>query len=885
MMFRLPVIPRSTLIVEGPLAMRMQRAAAARAGASGREIVSLPQVAARLAGGFQRAAGPEHLYPAIRAALSQGGFAELDAVRDLPGTPRAVAQSLHAVWRADLKLAELRSRAPRLADLHRIEQRVQDALPPGLLLPAPLRDAALARIEHVSALLGPVTVQGLIDVDPVWRPLLAALARAVDVAWIAPDEGDRSWFSGRIIAPAPAVFGEAEADVCADPRAEAVEALRWARELLSRGTVAACDIALTAAAPGPWDDHLLALSKEAGLPLHFSHGVPALSTREGQACAALADALVQGLSQQRIRRLIRRLPPSPFRTGLPDEWWKAIPPAAGLFTVGHWNQALAARGVDAATAAPLLQLVELVARGTDAAADAGALLLTGQSRLLWEAALRIAPAEAIHISLGDLSLPDPFDPANSIVWCPAAHLAASPRPHTRMLGLTSGSWPRAESEDPILPDHILPRRTLEAVTITERDRQAYGVIRRASAALCLSRGRRSAAGTVQSPSVLWPATGERTRARTRVPPHAFSEADRLLARPREAIAAPLVAASRQCWEHWERPHVTAYDGPTGAQSDIAVGSVLARAQSTTSIRRLLRDPAGFVWRYALQWRSPEFEEQPLELSPPAFGELVHELIRRAIEALEPEPGVSKASETEIKNAVDAAVEAVARSWPLERAVPPSLLWRHTLDVAAQMTFRGLTVDDSVLTDTRSWTELPFGEDIPSAAGNLPWDAAHPVFIPGTEIRFGGRIDRVDLRPDGSAVRITDYKSGQPPENAADIVLAGGSELQRVLYAMAARQLLPEVRTIVSRLAYLAGESPPMRLQGEILDAAMTDAAAAIGAAARVARSGPALPGPDAWVKFYDMRLCLPADREAYLRRKEDAFTATLGALVPLWRRV
>jgi hypothetical protein len=864
--------------------MRMQRAAAARAAAIGREIVSLPQLAARLAGGFKRAAGPEHVYPAIRSALAQDGFVELDAVRDLPGTPRAVAQSLHAVWRADLKLANLRNRAARLADLHLIEQRVQDALPLGLLLPASLRDAALARIDHAPALLGPVTLQGLIDVDPVWRPLLAALARFVEVAWIGLADSDRSWFAGRIIPLAPAASVEAAAEVCADPRAEAVEALRWARELLSRGTVAACEIALTAAAPGPWDDHLLTLAKEAGLPLHFSHGVPALTTREGQACAALADVLVQGLSQQRVRRLMRRLPPSRFRDRVPEEWWRVLPAAAGLFTVDHWKQALAAQGANAATTAPLLQLVELVARGTDAAAEAGALLLTGQTRLLWEAALRIAPAEAIHISLGDLSLPDLFDPANSIAWCPAAHLAASPRPYVRMLGLTSGSWPRSESEDPILPDHILPRRTLEAVSITERDRQAYRVIRSASAALCLSRARRSASGSVQSPSVLWPATGEQRLARTRVPPHAFSEADRLLARPREAIAAPLIAASRQCWQSWERPHVTVHDGATGGQSNVAVERVLARAQSTTSIRRLLRDPAGFVWRYALQWRAPELEQQLLELSPQAFGELVHELIRRAIEALEPEPGVSKASEGEIKNAIDAAVEVVARSWPLERAVPPRLLWRHTLEVAAQMTLRGLTVDDSVLTDTRSWTELPFGEENPVAAEGLPWDAACPVSIPGTDIHFGGRIDRVDLRPDGSAVRITDYKSGRPPEDATDIVLAGGSELQRVLYAMAARQLLPEVRNIVSRLAYLAGESRPMRLQGEVLDTAISHAAAAIAAAARIARSGPALPGPDAWAKAYDMRLCLPADRDAYSRRKQDAFAAALGALAPLWRR-
>ena len=719
--------------------MRMHRAASARALTIGREVVMLPQLASRLAGGFLRLAGPEALYPAIRAALAQGGFAELDAVRDLPGTPRAVARSLQSVWKADLKLAELSGSAPRIADLHLIERRVQDYLPTGLLLPRALRDGAVARLEHAPALLGSVTIQSLIDIDPVWRPLVAALADVVDVTWVAPDESDRSWFPGRVVRASPATSGIVEADACADPRAEAVEALRWARELLSRGTIAASDIALTAASPAPWDDHLLALSKEAGLPVHFSHGVPALSTRGGQACAALADALVQGLSQPRIRRLIRRLSPSKFLDRFPGEWCKVLPAEAGLFTVDHWKQVLA-KPEDSTAAAPLLELVELVARGTGAAEEAGALLLTGQSRLLWDAALRIAPAEALHLSLGDLRLPDALDPANSIAWCPAAHLAASPRRFVRMLGLTSGAWPRAESEDPVIPDHILPRRTLESVSITERDRQVYEVITNASAGLSLSRGRRSASGTVQSPSALWPAARERSIARTRIPSHAFSEADRLLARPREAISSPLVAASRRCWRNWQRTDVTAHDGATGIHSGVAVGRALARAQSTTSIRRLLRDPAGFVWRYALQWQSPEFEQQPLVLPRPVFGELVHELIRLAIDALEPDPGVTKARDTEIRNAVDAAVETVARSWPLERAVPPLLLWRHTLEEAARMTFRGLTVDDSVLADTRSWSELPFGEeDAPDASG-LPWDAARPVIIPDTIIRFRGRIE-------------------------------------------------------------------------------------------------------------------------------------------------
>ena len=176
-----------------------------------------------------------------------------------------------------------------------------------------------------------------------------------------------------------------------------------------------------------------------------------------------------------------------------------------------------------------------------------------------------------------------------------------------------------------------------------------------------------------------------------------------------------------------------------------------------------------------------------------------ELIRRAIDALEPAPGVARASETEIENAVQAAVETVAAAWPLERAVPPPLLWRHTLEEAARLTVRGLTVDDSVMADTRSWTELAFGEEGAAAAAGFPGPPDRAVTLPGTAIRLRGRIDRVDLRGDNSAIRITDYKSGKAPKNAGGIVLAGGGELQRVLYAMAARVLLPEVRMIVSRL--------------------------------------------------------------------------------------
>ena len=90
---------------------------------------------------------------------------------------------------------------------------------------------------------------------------------------------------------------------CASPRAEAVEALRWIRELIASGRARPDEIAVCATATEDWDDHMLVLAADAGLPLHFSHGVPALASREGQVCAALADVLLNGLSQDRVRRL------------------------------------------------------------------------------------------------------------------------------------------------------------------------------------------------------------------------------------------------------------------------------------------------------------------------------------------------------------------------------------------------------------------------------------------------------------------------------------------------------------------------------------------------------------------------------------------------------
>jgi hypothetical protein len=876
---------RRAILVEGPLAFRMRRLEAARASDIGLEVLTLPLIASRLVGGFAHLADRSLLSTTIAAALDEGGFDELEEVRRLPGMVRAVMQTLDRAWAADLDLEQLAGNSRRLADLALIQRRLQSMLPSGAMLPQDVRDAALKRIGVASILFASIRLERMIDVDPVWRPLLAALAPRIELSWLAVGESDRSWFPGTVTKSEEAASRSVSGDVCADPRAEVVEALRWTRELLCRGNVSASDIAIATAWPGTWDEHMLVLTRDAQLPLHFSHGLPALSTWEGQTCAALADVLTNGLNQDRVRRLLRRIA-SLSPSLLPGDWGAGLPRRAGLFTVDQWRLALMAarprRSDPAAAERALLPILELLALGSSQAEEAGKVLLRAGTLGLWQEALRNAPPAAIALSLQDLRIRDERDPGNSVVWCPASHLVGAPRRWIRLLGLNGRAWPRSESEDPLLPNHILDRRKLVPVPISERDRQVFDVLLGDGARkVTLSRSQRSAEGAMLAASALWPpATIARTRTRTRTPDHAFSEADRLLARPREAGQSIAIKATRACWHNWHRSQFTPHDGATRAGHP-AAERALTRLHSATSLKRLVRDPLGFLWRYAIGMRAVPLAQQPLSLDPLIFGELVHEVLRRTVDALEPDPGFVQSSHDQIEIALSAALAHIREQWPLERPVPPALLWGHTLDEAARRALRGLTTGRSFQQGTRSWTELQFGSvGVQDARG--PWPADREVVLGDERIRLGGRIDRVDVGAAGDRARISDYKTGKTPANADRIVFDGGKELQRVLYAMAVRQMLPEATTVISRLVYLDPNTPPYSLEGHELDAAFVTLAQFLDVACRLVRRGRVCPGPDAEDRYNDLRLALPAERDAYFWRKRASFASASRDLSPLW---
>ena len=878
---------KRTIIVANGTAANALRLQLARKSEHGVDVRTIEQVGERLAGGFLRVVDADTLAKAAADAVgttSPADLGDLSMIADLPGLPGALATTLSRAWLADIDLAvEAASRPeiPRLTALAALERAVLDRLPRAMLRPSEIADRAIARLHHADRVLGPVELDALLDVAPCWRRLLIALDRHAKLQWRggAPTP---SWWTeaGMAVAGTPAGKPSVQALTCATARHEVIEAMRWARGLLASGNVQAGEIAFAAASPGEYDDLVLAISREASLDIHFAHGRKALATRDGQQTAALADILLHGLSQDRVRRLARlaHAPGTPFGQ-LPDDWAQTLPPAAPLSTQERWRQTAAATNLAVEITAVLLPAIDLLAAGTQAASEAGEIFLRGTARLLWRRALDRAPASALETSLGTLRLPDPAEPATSIMWSHAAVLACCPRPYVWLFGLNARTWPRAASEDPLLPDHIIPADRLDPVPITRADRLAFAAIQATTAReLVCCASRRDATGRLLGMSPLMPAGTEPTRlARARIPEHAMSEQDRLMARPAEFATTPRAISADAAWQDWNSADITPHDGLVRPGHPV-LQRALERVHSATSLRKLLRSPIGFAWEYALGWREPDSGIEAMELDAMQFGGLVHDLLETALPHIEAAGGLSNIAPGQVATIVHTAREGVAAQWEATAAVPPALLWQTTLERAERMAVTALTLTLPDMAVGRSYGEVPFGEQV-TTAPDLPWDSSAAVTIPGTDLRIRGFIDRLDLSPDGRRARVVDYKTGRLRDPG---VLDGGKELQRCLYAAAVRAMLGDGIEVEAALLFPLGEGAYHPLPDA--EAALETLTQALLVARESLLAGRALPGRDTGGDYDVMAFALPASPGAMTERKREAAEALLGDAALIWEQ-
>jgi len=876
---------RSTLVVHGLLAMREARLAAGRDKRHGLQIMSFEQAAVRLAGGFVRPIDDERLRTAIQAALPATPMGELESIKTLPGMIDAAADTLHKAWRAGVDLAACAADHPRLDAIARLEAAVLDQLPAGMMRPLDIVAAATARIGHAPAALGPMEIAGLTELSPCWRPLLQALTDHIAVQWTAGPRRAPAWLDGTgvTVMRAPAHAPGVSIVSAATAYHEAIEAMRWARSLLASG-VSPSEIAIATASPADYDDHFLALRADSNIDLHFVHGVRTVTTRDGQAAAALADIVVRGLSQSRLRRLAALCRDGGAFEALPEGWLRVLPTDAPLSTPAAWNRLFARLTPedwpDGADHCPALRAaVEMLAKGPEAAGEIGDAFLKGRALTIWRKALLAGPAASIDATLETLKQDDGIEACVCISWMPASALAASPRRFVRLLGLNSSRWPRGIAEDRLIPDHIIPTPVLDPLPVNLADRRDFETILATTTdTVVLSRARRDSDGRLLGRSPLLAGHGDEVYLRRNATPaHAFSETDRLMARPQEFAADPQAIGALGCWRDWRQAEITAHDGLVRADHPLVL-AILGRTQSASSLRRLLRNPLSFVWVYGFGWREPQSSVEPLVLDALGVGDLVHLVLDRALRDLEAGGGLAAAAVDAIEAAVARAAQAVATDWESERPVPPAVIWGRTLDDACVLAGRALTYGDDELPGARAYGEVPFGGSEPKSDAETPWDASLPVTIPDTGFNIAGYIDRLDISGDGKRALVRDYKTGRPPRG--DIRLNGGSELQRCLYAFAVKALLGDDVAISASLLYLR---EPVDLQLDEAEAVLAEITGYLRAARTSLAGGAALPGPDTGGDYDDLAFALPANASAtYCKRKMPAATERLGEVAQVW---
>jgi hypothetical protein len=875
---------RRTAVVFGKLQSRELRLTAARQRDHGLQVMTMEQLACRLAGGFSRPIEDEALRTGLQAALPQTELGELDAIKMLPGMVDACVDTFRKVWTSRIDLTASGDH-PRLTSLARLESAVLDSLPSGMKRPGELVDAALTRLTHAPAVLGPIDVLGMTELEPCWRPLLLAIEKLTKVRWVAGPRSVPSWLNGTGIELVTTASKTPQVETVSASTSihEAIEALRWARQLVSSGSARPSDVAIASVAPNEFDDHFLALRADANLDLHFAHGIKVTATRDGQAAAALADIVLRGLTQQRFRRLVSLVQATggPFYE-FPYGWLRLLPTDAPLSSPLSWDKFLVGLKAEDWTdgkdhTAELRAVIELLQQGPTQAAAAGEALLRRRALGIWRKALGAGPAASLDLTLQSMRQDDGLEACESVVWMPASSLAASPRKHVRLLGLNSSRWPRRISEDRLLSDHIVPREQLDPLPASEADRRDFEtILLTTELEVVLSYSRRDSDGRLLGRSGLLQGMPEAEYLRRHgQATHAFSETDRLIARPTEFRTTVQAICADRCWRNWNRRELTANDGMLRPEHPVALAT-LNRVQSASSLSLLLRNPQGFIWKYGLGLRAPELNTEPFVLDALSFGNLVHAVLDTALQLTVAQKAQGQAAD--IAAAVEAAMGQVASEWEASQPIPPRMLWQRTLSEVLELALYALKSTQQPENGWSSFSEVPFGGATPKSEAQVPWDATQVVVVPETGFQINGYIDRLDIADGTTHAAVFDYKTGRTPRDA--IVLNGGKELQRCLYAFAVRALLGPDVSIRAALLYLRDQTS-LRLEDS--EAALANLQHFLALARASLQAGRAVPGIGAGDKYDDLALALPANASSYYcERKLPAVRELLGDATAVW---
>jgi ATP-dependent helicase/nuclease subunit B len=243
--------------------------------------------------------------------------------------------------------------------------------------------------------------------------------------------------------------------------------------------------------------------------------------------------------------------------------------------------------------------------------------------------------------------------------------------------------------------------------------------------------------------------------------------------------------------------LTPYDGHI---QDPALWPMVARMLGTgnsqlsaSRVEEYAKCPYLFYLRRVQELEKWEEEEQVEGLDPLVRGQVMHSILESFMKEFAGERFVRTAL-TELA----AALSAHARRM-LEECRPaalPDLLWEIERDrlLATLDEWLRFEREDRVSPWRTLYLERAFG-----TFGGVTESPPYQVQGEGASIEFRGRVDRIDVSPDGRHARVIDYKTGTLPvsmKSGKRTLLMGGEKIQLAVYCGALAGM-PELASVES----------------------------------------------------------------------------------------
>ena len=334
---------------------------------------------------------------------------------------------------------------------------------------------------------------------------------------------------------------------------------------------------------------------------------------------------------------------------------------------------------------------------------------------------------------------------------------------------------------------------------------------------------------------------------------------------------------------------TEWDGNlsgAGANFDGILGN---RPLSPTSLERWARCPFSYFLGTILRLSAEDRPEDIYAITPLERGSLVHDILEKFINTVRSQNSLPAPTEAwsedhhrELRRiANEHFEEAEARG-----VTGKSVMWQIARDE--------ILIDLSAFLDAdlrmrQQFGVSPIGVEAEFGMSSEGWQPAELTLPDGAQVRFRGKIDRVDADSNHNNVLVLDYKTGSayPYRNLKDDPIDRGHHLQLAIYALAARQALgahtlgkyPDVSAaywfVTGRGNFALMPSSPVSIGNNDVAARFEDGISTIVGGIRQglfpANPGPILTGAvSLTARFCDFKSLCPSRRDVQWRRKSQA---------------